>query len=294
MSGKRQVGKKWWMKKPFRNLPGVVPKPILGSPRANPTELVSRVQQLVAGGAIAKPVWLDAVLAHPPPIEHRFNGPRPVRLEWREEDRLRRVWQRRNPEASMHPKVLFVDESQLPASVIEHPADTFVKRQQALMRKGLSEEEAYRRVLKEQQEERRASDGEAAAARKDARALGATPVGDRREHEGFAERLLRRFAEEARDGGHSYPRHWFDDEGKWSGIGKTPLSTQLDSRTMRGLQRAKATSPDALARQYLDDIHLEDRDESDETDETERDSAANASGDADGVMSKTPDDAEPR
>ena len=55
------MARKKWMLKPFRNWPGVVPKPVLGSPRRVQLELLPRVQQLVAGGVMAKPVWLDAV-----------------------------------------------------------------------------------------------------------------------------------------------------------------------------------------------------------------------------------------
>ena len=230
--------RKWWMNKPFRNTMGVVPKPHLSS-RTVRTDLVPRVEQLVAGGAIPKPVWLDAVLAHPPPLAHRFSGERPVRFEWREEDRLRRIWQRRNPEASMHPKVLFLDESRLPASAIEHPADAFVKKQQALMRRGLSEEEAYRRVAGEQEERRRVADAEVAAAREQARALGASPAGGgggapAPDGDGLAARLLRRFAEEARDSGQPYPRHWYHDDGSWRGIG---LDDNVDQRTKRAIER---------------------------------------------------------
>ena len=40
---------------------------------------------------------------------------KPQRIEF-PEDRLRRVWLRRNPEATMHPKALFIEEDALPAT----------------------------------------------------------------------------------------------------------------------------------------------------------------------------------
>jgi hypothetical protein len=244
------VNKKWFMQKPVRNWRGIVPKP-LSSSRAVRVDLLPRTQRLVAGGVIPKPLWLDAMLAHPPPVEHKYTGERPVRFQWREEDRLRRTWQRRNPAASMHPKVLFVDESRLPAgSALEHPADIFVRKQMALMRKGLSEEEAYRRVLNEEEEASRPSRGEVSDAHASARALGATPAQPETSREGFAERLLRRFAEEARDGKQPYPEHWFNEDGTWRGIG---MATQLQGSTRRALERA-ANRPGVLARQILEEM----------------------------------------
>ena len=59
---------------------------------------------------------------------------------------------------------------------------------------------------------------------------GATaPDGD-----GLAARLLRRFAEEARDSGQPYPRHWYHDDGSWRGIG---LDDNVDQRTKRAIER---------------------------------------------------------
>ena len=155
-----------WFPKPIRNTAGLVPKPITTG-RKIKTELVPRVDNLIKGGVIPKPLWYDAVLAHPPTLEHKMGGPRPKRFEWREEDRLRRVWQRRNPEASMFPKVLFLDETQLPPGTqTTHPADVFVRKQLAMMRKhNLSEEEAYRRVLMQQQQKEKIADEEVEAAR---------------------------------------------------------------------------------------------------------------------------------
>lgn len=252
------MGKRWFQPKPYRNWKGIVPKAVVGG-RKITIPLVPRVQNLVQGGVIAKPVWLDAVLALPPPTEHKFGGPKPVRFEWREEDRLRRVWQRRNPAAAMHPKVLFLDESKLPpGTATEHPADAFVRRQLALMRKGLSEEEAYRRVLARTQQQQRADAEQVAAAREQARALGADGAGDGGgvgggRGEGFAARLLRRFAEEAREGNQPYPKHWFfdaddagDGKGGWRGLGET--SAHLDARTSKALGRtARAHGADEAA-----------------------------------------------
>lgn len=154
----------------------------------------------------------------------------------------------------MHPKVLFLDETQLPAGTpTQHPADVFVRRQLTLMRKGYSEEEAYRRVLHLQQSKQRIDDDVVAAARAQASAIGAEAAtaaedvgtagtagsGDSAAREGFAARLLRRFAEEARDGGQPYPKHWFLDKdgvpgkGPWRGIG----AAQVDKRTVRALER---------------------------------------------------------
>ena len=241
------MGKKWWQKKPFRNTMGVVPKAIVTG-RTITHQLLPRVERLVAGGVIPKPLWLAAAHAHPPPLEHKFMGPRPQRFEWREEDRLRRTWQRRNPEASMHPKVLFLDETQLPAGTkTEHPADEFVSKQLRLMRhQGLSEAEAYRRVAQGYRDERRVADDEVAAARAQARAFGATPAQEAEQpqkqqqpsppkQDSFATRLLRRFAEEAKSSGEAYPRHWFAADGTWKGIGL--VEAEMGGRTMRDIKR---------------------------------------------------------
>jgi hypothetical protein len=240
--------KKWWHRKPQRNWPGMVPKVLLTGRRVQ-TPLLTRVQSLVKGNIIERPVWLDAALAHPPSMLHLLKGEKPTKLAWREEDRLRRIWQRRNPSASMHPKVLFVDESQLPADAVEHPADAFINKQMELMRTGFSEDEAYRRVALELKQKRKLREGEAEAARADARGLGATPAaggGGSKERGGFAEQLLRRFAEEARSSGQPYPRHWFADGGKgsWRGIGAEvagrSVAEQLGRTTERALERAES------------------------------------------------------
>lgn len=51
---------------------------------------------------------------------------------------------------------------------------------------------------------------------------------------GFAASLLRRFAEEARDGGQPYPAHWFGEGGEWRGIG---APSDIDSKTRAAFRR---------------------------------------------------------
>lgn len=187
----------------------LVPLPLVRN-RVVKTKMLDRVSQLVKGGVIPKPLWYEAMLAHPPPP--KMQAEKPKRIEF-PEDRLRRVWLRRNPEATMHPKALFVEEAALPGSHHEHPADAFVKRQMALMRKGLSEEEAYREVLLQDKQATSASP-EAADARSAAMAFGATPSGGGVPND----ELLRKFAEEARAARMPYPEHWFAADGSWVGI----------------------------------------------------------------------------
>ena len=240
----------YWLPKPRANQKGVVPKPLL-SPRQIKVPLLPRVERLVNAGVVPRPPWLDVAIAHPPRSEDKMiDGKKPARLEWREEDLLRRTWQRRNPEAAtLHAKVLFLDEAMLPAGTkTQHPADEFVRRQMALMRRGLSEEEAYRRVQQHLEGKRRATGGDVADARARASALGASPAegpgsaaeggdesGSIPTPRGFAEQLLRRFAEEAREAGEPYPQHWFDGGGGWRGIGDA--KRDLTSRTMRAINR---------------------------------------------------------
>ena len=250
--------RKAWMQKPCRNWMGIVPKP-LRTPRRNHLELLPRVERLVAGGAIPKPVWFEAVMAHPPPLQNKFRGDRPIRLEWREEDRLRRIWQRRNPEASMHPKVLFLDEMHMPDGVAEHPADEFIKRQQTLMRRGLSEEESYRRTAREHEERRRLSKHEASDAHRTARSIGASPR-ETADSDGLAARLLRRFAEESRDSKMPYPRHWFREDGTWRGIG---AQDTVNNRTLRALERQRTMA------QLMEDMSLDVHEAADASDEDE-------------------------
>lgn len=280
--------RKWFQPKPERNRMGVVPT-VIETGRHIKVDLIPRVERLVQGGIIPKPVWLDAARAHPPPLHHKWSDPvKPTRFEWREEDRLRRTWQRRNPAASMHPKVLFLDETQLPPGTkTEHPADEFVRKQLKLMRvQGLSEEEAYRRVAQAAQEEAQFEDEEVAAARKAAANLGLTPaVPDQSSsssssspaasaakpgeegisgEELFSVRLLRRFAEEARDAGDSYPKHWFNADGSWRGIGQ-PVESALDRRTTRQLKdravMAEAAEAEAEARNRMLDEADDDENE---------------------------------
>ena len=241
------MSRPWWMPKPYQNRRGVIPKPLYGSPRRIKEDLLPKVENLVIGGAIPKPLWLDAARANPPPP--KIAGRKPEKFEWREEDRLRRVWQRRNPEAaSTFPKVLFLDESSLPPGTqTEHPADEFISKQMELMRRGLSEEEAYRRVQQHMDQQRRVAADDVASARAQASALGASPAegpgsGDTEQSgasaptpRGFAEQLLRRFAEEARDGNQPYPTHWFNADGSWRGIGDP--ASEISARTMRALNR---------------------------------------------------------
>ena len=107
--------------------------------------LMERVERLLRGKVIPTPLWYDAMKAHPP-AERYTRTSKPRMMEF-PEDRLKRVWLRRNPAATLHPKVLFHEESSFSPSELEHPADGFVRRQMELMRKGMGEEEAYRKVL---------------------------------------------------------------------------------------------------------------------------------------------------
>ena len=54
------------------------------------------------------------------------------------------------------------------------------------------------------------------------------------------QQLLRRFAEEARDQGLPYPKHWFDADGSWLGIGFNQFRDQLPGKTRRALNYATA------------------------------------------------------
>ena len=122
----------------------------------------------------------------------------------------------------------------------------------ALMRRGLSEDEAYRRVQHEIEQKRRVAAEEVAAARAQASAFGATPfegssTGSKDgggaavpKARGFAETLLRRFAEEAREGNQPYPAHWFNADGSWRGIGDP--KTELSTRTVRAINRVGRSS----------------------------------------------------
>ena len=127
-----------------------------------------------------------------------------------------------------------------------------------MMRRGVPEEEAYRRVKQQQAEKRRVDDAEATLAQQQAQSLGLSPAArsaatassadtaapGERTREGFAARLLRRFAEEARAGGQPYPLQWFDDKGRWIGIA---TDDPVSKRTARAFERAQ--SYDELARE---------------------------------------------
>jgi len=212
--------------------------------------LMERVERLLRGKVIPTPLWYDAMKAHPP-AERYTRTSKPRMMEF-PEDRLKRVWLRRNPAATLHPKVLFQEESSFSPSELEHPADGFVRRQMELMRKGMGEEEAYRKVLEEQKQETVGSP-EAIDAMRAARSFGATQGGETAEASsggGVKQALLREFAEDARAAGLPYPTHWFDKEGNWIGITgsgpppPTPPRPDGDlARDMRGLDLGKPRDP---------------------------------------------------
>lgn len=205
--------------------------------------MLERVSALVKGGVMHKPLWFDAMLAHPPPV--KVKGPKPIRLQW-DDDRLRNIYLRRNPAATLQPKALFLDPTR-PEASHEHEADTFIKKQKSYMRKGASEEEAYRLVLKElkaaAEEQERIRQSEVENAREQAAALGATPSigGKPKVTPTMAEQLLRLFAEEARDAGQAFPKHWFGDGGKgaWLGISGS-LSQDMLAKTQNVLDHGEA------------------------------------------------------
>ena len=235
----------WWIAKPMQNQRNMVPKPLFQS-RNMEVPLLPRVTRLVQAGVIPRPLWLDTAIAHPPPIDSAKPKRNPTRLAWRDDDLLRRMWQRRNPqEAAAFAKVMFLDEQTLPVGTrTDHPADEFVRKQSALVRRGFSETEAYRRVKQQMDQKRKATD-DIAAARAQASALGVEPAespgsvaadgnAKPKTPAGFAEQLLRRFAEEARDANQPYPQHWFGSDGEWNGIGDV---SQLNARTRSMLSR---------------------------------------------------------
>jgi len=201
------------------------------------TTLMERVERLVRGNVIPRPVWYDAALAHPPP-QKGLKLDRPQKLAF-PEDELRREWLRRNPAATMVPKALFLEEASVPEALREHPGDTFVSRQMQLINDGMKPDEAFRTVKAEQEREGDVHELEDRTARKIAAALGAAPAdegesGRMRQQQ----QLLRRFAEEARDMGLPYPKHWFDAAGAWKGIGGESLRASLAANTKRALERS--------------------------------------------------------
>ena len=57
-----------------------------------------------------------------------------------------------------------------------------------------------------------------------------------------AQHLLRRFAEEAREMNQPYPKHWFDAQGGWVGIGKTQSQLALQTSTLKALRDVEAST----------------------------------------------------
>mmetsp|Transcript_46554 Transcript_46554/g.101141 ORF Transcript_46554/g.101141 Transcript_46554/m.101141 type:complete len:270 (-) Transcript_46554:345-1154(-) len=229
------------------------------NPRKIKIPLLPRVQKLVEGKVIPPPVWYEAALAHPPPLSYKVGKSKELRFP---EDDLREKFMRRNPSTTMQPKVLFVDDEEIPAAYRNHPADVFVEQQVERMKAGESEEEAYRSVLREQQKQERVLSMETEAARQQALAMGATPAAGDGTHKKksaqtmMQQRLLRQFAEEARDQGLPYPRHWFDKNGEWRGIGAEQLQ-KLERTTRRslGVGRDRSTT---VVQEMLRDIDLGD------------------------------------
>ena len=220
-------------------------------------KLMERMGRLVKGGVVPRPVWYDAALAHPPPLKLR--GEKPEELTF-PSDELRRTWLRRNPAATMHPKALFLEDESLTAADREHPADVFVDRQEALMKAGMAEEDAYRAVAAEQRREARVRALEEQGESDDAGSTGAPsepptarvrravthhahtrslspPARAWQAGARLEQQLLRRFAEEAREQGLPYPAHWFDADGEWRGIGGPAGLEQLEARTRRSLRK---------------------------------------------------------
>jgi len=212
---------------------------VVRSGRKVRTVLMERVERLVRGNVIPKPVWYDVALAHPPPL--KFKEPKPRKLTF-PEDELRRTWLRRNPgTASMHPKALFIEDDLLPSSYRQYPGDVFVDRQMELMRGGATKDEAYLAAHEELEQNKRIRELEAETARQQAAALGAEPATAERTAKAMRpmlqQQLLRRFAEEARDQGLPYPRHWFDASGKWKGVGVDKMRDELLPITRKSLDR---------------------------------------------------------
>lgn len=209
------------------------------------TTLMSRVERQQRGNVAPRPLWFDAALAHPPPPKFQLDRPPDLAFP---EDELRREWLRRNPAATMVPKALFLEEASVPDELRRHPADAFVERQMELIEEGTAPEEAYRIVAAEQEREGDVRALEERTARGVAAALGAEPAdgGDESEMRGQT-LLLRRFAEEARDMGLPYPRHWFHPDGSWKGVGARALRASLAARTRRALDRSTADAAGGVA-----------------------------------------------
>ena len=223
----------------FSRMLNLTPKSVSNA-RKIKLSLLERVEPLLKGQVITTPLWYDAMKAHPPLPKSGWTK-KPRLLEF-PEDKLKRVWLRRNPGATMHAKSLFHEEEGLHAS--QHPADAFVKRQMELMRKGMDEDDAYRQTVK-QQEQQTVASPEATEALAAARAFGATPGNEAAGETGEAaatssgsgsgsgllkQALLRKFAEEAREAKLPYPSHWFDKNGNWTGIPTTPSPSAASRR----------------------------------------------------------------
>ena len=238
---------------PRRN-PLPIPR-VVRSGRVVRRHLLQRVGSLVKGGVIPRPLWFDAMLAHPPPPPLRL--PKPHKITFAEDD-LRRTWLRRNPAATMRPKALFVEDDALPPGARDHPADAFAARQMELMERGYPREEAYRKVQREERERERARALEAEEARQQAVALGAASAAAPPADSGadakarLQQQLLRRFAEEARDAGLAYPKRWFAADGSWIGIKTAPAS---GAATVREALSPEAPE-DAALRALLDDVDI--------------------------------------
>jgi hypothetical protein len=124
------------------------------------------------------------------------------------------------------------------------------------MERGYPREEAYRKVQREERERERARALEAEEARQQAVALGAAsaaaePAGADAKAR-LQQRLLRRFAEEARDAGLAYPKGWFAADGSWIGIKTAPAS---GAATVREALSPEAPE-DAALRALLDDVDI--------------------------------------
>ena len=226
----------------FSRMINLIPKSVSNA-RKIKLSLLERVEPLLKGQVITTPLWYDAMKAHPPLPKTGWTK-KPRLLEF-PEDKLKRVWLRRNPWATMHAKSLFHEEEGMHASQRDHPADAFVKRQMELMRKGVDEDDAYRQAAK-QQEQQTVASPEATDALAAARAFGATPGGDATGETGEAaaassgsssgggglvkQALLRKFAEEAREAKLPYPSHWFDKDGNWTGIPTTTAASAAGRR----------------------------------------------------------------
>eukprot|EP00316_Scyphosphaera_apsteinii_P005979 CAMPEP_0119338930 /NCGR_PEP_ID=MMETSP1333-20130426/97225_1 /TAXON_ID=418940 /ORGANISM="Scyphosphaera apsteinii, Strain RCC1455" /LENGTH=278 /DNA_ID=CAMNT_0007350351 /DNA_START=10 /DNA_END=846 /DNA_ORIENTATION=+ len=217
--------------------------------------LMERVERLVRGGAIPRPLWYDIALAHPPPM--KFKAKKKNQLTF-PEDELRRAWLRRNPQASMHPKTLFLEQDSLPADYRQHPADVFVEQQVKLMKRGQSEEQAYRNVQELEKQAARIRAIETETAKQQAIALGAQPATDQATTAAvrplLQQQILRQFAEEARDQGLPYPRHWFNADGAWRGIGASQIRSEMLTTTRKALDKSQLDSD--LVRSMLSGLDL--------------------------------------